>query len=201
MFFAENLTMKDNRSFPSFLRYIISILAITVFYYFSARLGLFLALEHTNASPVWPPSGIAFAAIFLLGYRVWPGVLAGAFLANLVTFSIHQVASPSTTAVVSIFIGIGNTLEAIAGVGLVRSLIGFKNPFDRAYDVLRFILITFMVCMIAATLGTTSLLAIGIITKNFYNTVWLTWLLGDIGGILVFAPIFLVPDRWVPRFP
>ena len=40
-------------------------------------------MEGGAASPVWPPSGIGLAAILLLGSRVWPGILAGAFLANL----------------------------------------------------------------------------------------------------------------------
>src|SRR5881396_320491 len=53
-----------------------------VLYYAAARLSLHLAFENTNASPVWPPSGIALALVLLLGYRVWPGILLGAFLAN-----------------------------------------------------------------------------------------------------------------------
>ena len=46
-------------------------------YFGAARLGLLLAFEDSNASPVWPPSGIAFAAVLLYGYRLWPAILAG----------------------------------------------------------------------------------------------------------------------------
>ncbi len=52
-------------------------------YYIAARIGLLLAYADTNASPVWPPSGIAFAALFLAGARLWPGVTLGALAANL----------------------------------------------------------------------------------------------------------------------
>ena len=54
-----------------------AVIAVTVaVYYASARIGLQLAFENTNASPVWPPSGIAFAIMLMLGKRVWPGIFA-----------------------------------------------------------------------------------------------------------------------------
>ncbi len=178
-------------------KYIALTLATAVLYYFSARIGLFLALEHTNATPVWPPSGIAFAVILLFGYRFWPGILAGAFLANLVTFLGNKVADPFSIVVLSVLIGTGNTAEALAGAILVRTLIGLKNPFDRAFNVFKFILISLAVCMIAATIGSTSLLLFKIIPKSFYNSVWVTWWLGDAGGILVLTPMFLI--AWFQR--
>jgi integral membrane sensor domain MASE1 len=35
------------------------LLIVATIYYGSAQLGLLLAFQKTNASPVWPPSGIA----------------------------------------------------------------------------------------------------------------------------------------------
>ena len=58
---------------------------VGVLYYGAARLGLLLQLPGTNASPVWPPSGIGLAAVLVLGWRVTPGILIAAFLANLLT--------------------------------------------------------------------------------------------------------------------
>jgi len=46
------------------------VLALAVVYYLAARLGLLLAFAESNVSPVWPPSGIALAALLLFGYRV-----------------------------------------------------------------------------------------------------------------------------------
>ncbi len=60
---------------------------IAIIYFFIAYGCLQLAFEGTNASPVWPPSGIAFTAVWFLGYRVWPGIWLGAFIANMVVFS------------------------------------------------------------------------------------------------------------------
>jgi MASE1 len=51
-------------------------------YYGSAKLGLDLAFETTSVTAVWPPTGIALAAVVLCGYRIWPSVALGALLAN-----------------------------------------------------------------------------------------------------------------------
>src|SRR5216117_3315322 len=86
---------------------------VAVLYCATASLSLRLAFEKTNASPVWPPSGIALVAVLLLGYRVWPGIMLGAFFANVVAFLANQAASARTIVVVSSAIGLGNTLEAV----------------------------------------------------------------------------------------
>jgi len=69
-------------------------------YFAAAKVGLMLAFVHASAPAVWPPTGIALAAILMLGYRVWPGILLGAFLANVTT---------EGTAATAAGIAIGNT--------------------------------------------------------------------------------------------
>src|SRR5881397_3866638 len=114
------------------IREIVSILVLAALYFFAARLGLSLASVHANVSPVWPPTGLAIAAILLLGYRVWPGILIGAFLANLLT---------PVPIVVAGTIAVGNTLEAFSAGFLLRS-IDFHNSLDRARDVLKLIIVS-----------------------------------------------------------
>jgi signal transduction histidine kinase len=48
----------------------------------TAKLGLALASENSSVTAIWPPTGIALAATVLWGYRTWPGIAAGALLAN-----------------------------------------------------------------------------------------------------------------------
>jgi len=95
------------------------ILLIAALYVITARLGLTLAMPPENkATAVWPPSGIALAALLLAGRRVWPGIWVGAFLANL-----WDAVSPATPfslgahLAVSAGIAVGSTLQAIAGHG------------------------------------------------------------------------------------
>jgi hypothetical protein len=57
--------------------------SLTIIYFIASKLGLMLASLHASASPVWPPAGIALAALLLLGYRAWPAIFVGAFLVNV----------------------------------------------------------------------------------------------------------------------
>jgi len=56
-----------------------------VIYLVVAKLGLRYASIGPSISPVWPPTGLAIAALALFGLRYWPAVLLGAFLANAAT--------------------------------------------------------------------------------------------------------------------
>ena len=49
-----------------------------VAYFVTARLGLLMDAVAGFATLVWPPTGIALAALVLFGARLWPGVLVGA---------------------------------------------------------------------------------------------------------------------------
>jgi hypothetical protein len=87
------------------------IVLIGVIYFVSGRLGLKMAFLHQSASPVWPPTGIAIAALLLLGNRIWPGIWLGAFLVNLTT---------AGTVATSVAIAGGNTLEVVLAASLVK---------------------------------------------------------------------------------
>src|SRR5437764_11892692 len=84
---------------------------LTLIYFGAGKLGLSLALMHKSASAVWPPTGLALAAVLLLGYRIWPAIFVGAFLVN------WTIPSPITA---SLGIAAGNTLEAILGALLAK---------------------------------------------------------------------------------
>src|SRR5439155_927173 len=99
------------------------LLVLTGVYVLAGKFGLSLAFVHASASAVWPPTGIALAATLLLGYRVWPALLLGAFLVNVTT------AGSGWT---SLGIGGGNTLEGLLGAFLVRRFANGLKAFDRA---------------------------------------------------------------------
>ncbi|HVE13804.1 MAG TPA: MASE1 domain-containing protein, partial [Elusimicrobiota bacterium] len=61
------------------------VLLLAAAYFLAAKLGLRLAYVSPSATPVWPASGLALAAVLVLGYDVWPGAFLGAFLANVTT--------------------------------------------------------------------------------------------------------------------
>src|SRR4029077_1430702 len=99
-----------------------------VIYLIAGKIGLHLASLHASASPVWPPAGIALAAMLLLGYRAWPAIFVGAFLVNLTTAGHIPT---------SLAIATGNTLEALVGAWLVNRFAGSTNVFDRPQGVFK----------------------------------------------------------------
>ena len=162
---------------------LVEVAAVAVAYYAGARLGLWMQLPGTNASPVWPPSGIGLAAVLVFGLRVWPGITVGAFLANLLTL-------PSTRAgfVASSLIAAGNTLEPVVALVLLRRLVRPESPFEQARDVFCFLATAAFSCAVASSTGATSLWLTGITPGAIYRPVWFTWWLGDAAGMLILAP-------------
>src|SRR5438046_7947297 len=169
----------QSRRFSGLL--VIGILAII--YFVAGKLGLMLASLHASASPVWPPAGIALAALLLLGYRAWPAIFIGAFLVNVTTAG--NVAT-------SFAIAIGNTLEALAGAWLVNQFAGGKEFCDRPQGAFKFALAAGISTIISPAFGVTSLALAGFANWTNYGAIWLTWWLGDATGDLVFTPLVLL---------
>ena len=96
--------------------------ALTVAYVLAGKLGLLFASVHASATAVWPPSGIALAALLLLGARMWPAVAVGAFLVNVTT---------AGSVATSLGIALGNTLEAVIGCWLVERLAHGRGAFEQ----------------------------------------------------------------------
>ncbi len=181
------------RPIAFWLRTGVVVLVLAAVYVGAARLGLALALPpEKKATAVWPPSGIALAAILLCGSRVWPGIWLGAFLANL--WDYFNPADPFSLAAhlgVSSGIAVGSTLQALLGAALLRRWVGDLSPLDRAQDVFRFVGIVLLMCPVAATVGVTSLCLAGFAPWAASPFIWLTWWLGDATGVLVMTPLFL----------
>jgi signal transduction histidine kinase len=160
-------------------------------YFGAAKLGLKLAFVHASATAVWPPTGIALAALLVLGLWAWPGIFLGAFLANLAT---------AGNVWTSLGIASGNTLEGIAGAWLVSTFAGGTRAFERGKDAFAFLsLASILSTTVSATAGVTSLALGGFAPWERFWSIWLTWWLGDATGALLVAPPLLLwwaRPRW-----
>ncbi|MCZ7687389.1 MAG: MASE1 domain-containing protein [Sandaracinaceae bacterium] len=167
-----------------------ALLALT--YVALGRVGLEIAHYQANATLVWPPTGVALAALVLWGPRLWPGLFVGAFLVNL------SVPTPLAGA---LGIALGNTLEAVLGSLLLVRVARFDAAFARTRDVLTFLAIGAFGCtVLSATIGTATLGAIGALEGRDAGLVWLIWWLGDVGGAVLVAPVVFVLARGRPRW-
>jgi diguanylate cyclase (GGDEF)-like protein len=157
-------------------------------YVVAGKLSLRLAFIHPSASVVWPPTGIALAALLILGLRLWPAILAGAFVVNVTT---------AGSALTSLGIATGNTLEAVVGSWLVARFAGGRAAFDTPGNVFRFAAwAATLSTAISATIGVTSLTLGSFVGWAQYAQVWYTWWLGDACGALIVAPLLLL---WTAR--
>lgn len=166
------------------LRRLSFLTALTAVYFGAGKLGLSFAAVNSSASAVWPPTGIALAALLLFGYRVWPAIFIGAFFVNLTT---------AGTVLTSLGIAAGNTLEGVAGAYLVNRYAGGRGAFWRAQNIFRFATLAGLVATtISATVGVTSLALGGFATWPQFGSVWLTWWLGDVVGAITIAPLVML---------
>src|SRR5207249_9571524 len=156
---------------------------LTLVYFIAGKFGLMLASLHASASPVWPPTGIALAALLVLGYRAWPAIFVGAFLVN---------ASTAGNVATSLAVASGNTLEAMCGAWLVNRFAGGTTAFGRPQGVFKFALAAVVSTIISPAFGVTSLALAGFADWANYGAIWLTWWLGDATGDLVFTPLVLL---------
>src|SRR5712691_13550333 len=165
------------------------VIAVAGTYFLAAKLGLSLAFLNASVSPVWPPTGVAIALVFWLGYRAAPGVLLGALIANYFLTDVSLATA--------VGISIGNTLEATTAVYLVRRFVGSGSPFNRAIDVLKFVVFAgILSTAISATIGTVILCLGAAASWNNFGWLWLTWWSGDGVGALVITPLIL---SWVEK--
>ncbi len=164
------------------LVYVIKVLILAVIYHLAARLGLKMAYVQANTSPVWPPAGIAVAALLILGPDMWPGITLGVLLGSLLTNAPLNLAAGMS---------LGNTLEAVALVYCLGKIVGFHREIDRIRDVVGLLLVSFICTTIGATIGTMTLMLTG--NGNWQNfwAIWITWWIGDLLGALVVAPLLL----------
>src|SRR5438105_10772132 len=165
---------------------------LAAIYTLAGKFGLALAFVSPSATAVWPPTGIALAAVLVFGPRVWPGIFLGAFLTNEIT---------AGTPVTSLLIAAGNTLEALVGGYLVQRFAGGRSAFHESRNIFAFVLFGGLVSTaVSATTGVTALSIFGVEDWAAYWRTWLTWWLGDASGAIVFAPVLLL---WhgAPRLP
>jgi PAS domain S-box-containing protein len=169
------------------MAYLFRLAVLAAGYYAAARIGLSYASIGHSISLVWPPTGVAFAALVALGYRFWPGVALGAFLAN---------ASTPVSLAVAAGIAAGNTLEALVGAYLVRRAAGSRLRLDTMRTVRALVLAAAPLgALVSASIGVATLWVSGELPARTVDSALAVWWTGDVLGALVVAPLLLV---WVP---
>ncbi len=176
------------------VRYPVQAALLAAAYLVVALVGLRFAIPPGNATAVWPASGLALAAVLLLGNRVWFGVWLGALLANsTTTVSLAAAATIAT----------GNTLEVLLAAWLYRRFVPRPDvPFQRVDEAFLFAAVAGVASTVAATVGGATLVLGGYAPWSQFPANWATWWLGDVAGLMLVAPVVLTcakprPGLWI----
>ena len=159
------------------------IVALALGYYAAARFGIQFATLNSAASLVWPATGISMAALLLGGARLWPGILAGAFL-----FSYLDGKSPSIASIIAV----GNTVEALLTYYLCRRFSRFATDREQPRDFVFFSVVGGLLCTLASALsGLLALHRLGIPPGVSPGQLFLSWWIGNVIGALLVTPMAL----------
>ncbi|MFI9833615.1 MASE1 domain-containing protein [Streptomyces sp. NPDC051913] len=168
-------------------------LAVAACYYAAGRLGLLrnLTVEGAVFTPIWPPTGIAVAALLILGLRVWPGIALGSLFVIMHLTSLRPEVLGNLA---------GNTAAPVCACLMLRA-VGFRTDLSRLRDGLALVFLGALTSMlISSTVGVGMLVITDRLHGHGFWAVWLAWWVGDAMGVLIVTPLLLVlyAARWPP---
>ena len=184
--------MKGLLSKHSILSGLVGVLILGFCYAIVGRLALLLAIPPGYATAIFPPAGIAVAALLIWGYRLAPGVFIGSLMLNI---WVTMAKEPLTLSGVEVAVGAaaGASLQALAGAWLIRRFSVLPITLSRERDIIWFMLMAGpLACLVNASFGVTSLYATGTISLAEFTYSWFTWWVGDTIGVLVTVPIVFI---------
>ncbi len=173
------------------------VVVLIALYFLGGLLGKQASFLSGSMALVWPPAGIALAAILLFGYRFWPGVALGAVLFSLMNGVPLGFFTLGTA--------LGNTMGAIVCTFLLRRIIRFDNALERTRDVAGYIgLACFLGTTVNAAFNVVGLVYAGSASwSGLFSTILQWWVPNALAGLVV-APFLITwatPSalRWHPR--
>ena len=169
-----------------------SLIALIIFV--AAILSQHLTTPPSNASPVWPVAGIALALTIFYGPRALIGIFIGVVVFEYQLFS-QTVGehSKGNELILSLALGAGACAQALVGAKLIRRALGPLPSLTHDSDILRFQLLGGPVaCLVSASIGMTTLWTLDVVTTANVQVGWLTWWVGDVIGVVIFAPLALI---------
>jgi serine phosphatase RsbU (regulator of sigma subunit) len=174
-----------------FLSWLLLNLAVAVAYSIAGLVVVLFGIGPAKISPIYPPAGIAVAATFILGPRILPAVFIGQFLNGFPLLELPQT-TWSMYALVNTGTGAGSILEALIAVAVLRHFAGTWHPFDRARDVVVFLIGSCLAAaLVCGAIGTLSLRAGGFVPDGELAITFVTFFFADAAGIAVFGALVL----------
>jgi len=160
------------------------VVLLIALYFVGGLVGKETSFLSGSVALVWPPAGIALAAILLFGYRFWPGVALGAVLFSFMNGMPLGFFTLGTT--------VGNTMGAVVCAFLLERFIAFDNAMERTRDVTGYIgLACFLGTTVNAAFNVVSLAYSGAVKwDDLFSTTLVWWVPNALAGLVV-APFII----------
>ncbi len=169
-------------------KYLLLIGLLAGVYFVFGLLGLLLKVAPSVTGAIWPPAGIALAAILLAGNKVWPSIFIGQL--GIIIWQLGFNDAAINTAWVT---GLGACACSLTGAFAIRRFIGFPTSLTTDKNILIFMLLGGLLsCAIPASTNTLYLNITNQIRLPDIPLTWLSLWIKDTLGVLIFTPLALI---------
>jgi diguanylate cyclase (GGDEF)-like protein/PAS domain S-box-containing protein len=149
-----------------------------------------LDLPPGYATPVFLPAGFGFALAVTGGWRVLPAIALGAALLHLPGLWLAPDAAHGPAVAITVITTLGAVLQAWLGAAWFRRLV--RPALDSARDVILFLVLAPVACLINASISVSALFWLGLIPPAERSPNWINWWAGDTVGVLLAAPLIWI---------
>ena len=174
-----------------FAPYGLKISALALVYGGAAIFSLTWSVAPGAGSPIWPGSGIALAALILGGLRLWPGIVLGRLLAAIVLNSPQPCWA-------DILLAGCTALGAVVPAWSARRLHAFDASLSTLSQML-WLIVAAVASAVSSAIPAMAVLWLSGTPAGHLSAIFLNWTLGNVCGVLAFAPPLLawsLRDAW-----
>lgn len=164
------------------VRHIAEIAILTAVYVVTAQLSYEFHVVSVFESLIWVPTGIAFAAVLLLGNRMALGMVFGVAIA---------MSWSNRSPIAGIAVGAVEALAAVGAGYVLRRAFGFCLTLGRVRDVLAFVATSFVTSLATALAGTGILVVAGMVEPHRVASAVTNWWWGYLAGNLIVTPLVI----------
>ena len=170
---------------PTAVQQVAAVLMFAVLYYAVGEYSLLLGrMDVGHVTAIWPAAGLGFAVLYVYGYRFAASILLSE-LSNVFLEAPSEIPQNLITAC-------GNTLALLLSVWLFKRCLNTEIPFTRVRHTVWFLAVGVgLASLLSASIGTFALSIYSPQTAQFLLNMGWTWLLADMVGILIVAPLFI----------
>ncbi|KFF48296.1 hypothetical protein GY26_14800 [Gammaproteobacteria bacterium MFB021] len=174
------------------LRHLLLVLAWLALWRLSAL------MEYAPHASLWfPPAGLSFAALLVLGWRALPSLIVSCLLATFWVdqlYAMHQ--SPHELLKAGLAFGLAHCSAYGIGAWALRSVLGRQAEITTLSLVPLFLVTACLSALAATLMGILALEMTGLLVWTELSAIWLPWWIGDMAGVIVLAPLFLAALSW-----